>query len=450
MIAVRKKAWLALLSAAACAGLGLSALPAAGAGAATAAPGAGRAPAAAPGAGRPRAALDLPQRQVPLLDAVQRIRVLTHEGTSPGYSGYGNVTISVPAGLVTLYWKGGLPSGLRDLIARLRTGVRVRVLAAAYTWRQLEAQTRRLAARRAALHAAGISLSTVGPRDDASGLRAGVDYAASGALAAGRAADHAMAAQTALARRAVLRVDRGPAPVSVSDVPRVTTTGTRNDDNLPWWGGARIVRDGDYDCTSGFSIYNSAGANFMLTAGHCGGINTWWQTTDNYNTGGNLLGREINRDTGGDTAIIQVYANNPSIYDKGWDSTLGEQVLGARSATDGQSLCTEGATSGVRCAGTVRNTGLTVTLSNGETANNEVYATSSGQINAGGDSGGPVIQNSATPGLVYGIGTISASDTTVGCSNTLSMDPGVPWVCYKDVYFEDLPAALSHWHAFMR
>jgi hypothetical protein len=88
-------------------------------------------------------------------------------------------------------------------------------------------------------------------------------------------------------------------------------------------------------------------ADFLLTAGHCGGINTPWKTTDFYGSGGNVIGTEINRDSGGDTAVISVTGNEPFFYDKGFNSTVGEVVDGARSATKGQGICTEGATSGV-------------------------------------------------------------------------------------------------------
>lgn len=60
-----------------------------------------------------------------------------------------------------------------------------------------------------------------------------------------------------------------------------------------------------------------------------------------------------------------------------------------------------------------------------------------------------MIQNEAILGNVMGVGTITGSITSAKCSNTGSMDPNVPWVCYSDVCFEDLPAALSHWRASM-
>jgi streptogrisin D len=444
MLTARSRVRLATVSAAACAALGLAPWSASASPAARASAGAGvhgQMPAQA-----------LARRQMPLLDAAHQIIQLTQLGTAPGYSGYGDVTISVPARLVTLYWKGRLPSGLRDRLSRLRAEAPVRVVAAPYSWQQLEAQTHRISAHRAGLRAAGIALSRVGPQPDATGVLAGIDYSVSPALAAVRARSGSAAAQAAVAQAAVRHLVPGPAPVTIMDVPRPTTTATvnRNNDNSPFWGGSRIVRPGNVVCTTGFSIQNSAGARFLLTAGHCGGISSSWQTGDVYGSfSDNFVGTEVNRDSGGDTAIISVPSNQGFIYDKGWNSTVGNHVVGARSSVAGQQLiCTEGATSGARCNGGVIATGLDFPMPNGETAHNEVYAqqTNGQQISAGGDSGGPVIFNTATPGNVLATGTITAGNIQVNCSGT---DPNLikPPPCFSDVYYEDINAALSHWRA---
>jgi hypothetical protein len=52
---------------------------------------------------------------------------VTGEGKAPGYSGYGNVTISVPDDTVTLYWHGDLPSTMQDELAGLRAKARVNI-----------------------------------------------------------------------------------------------------------------------------------------------------------------------------------------------------------------------------------------------------------------------------------------------------------------------------------
>jgi streptogrisin D len=406
------------------------------------------------------------QRQILLSRVANQIISLTRQGRAAGYSGYGDIDISLPQNLVTLYWKGTVPATLHNELVRLRRTAAIRVVAAPYTWLDLEAQTHRISGMQAELSARGITLSRVGPLPGATGVQVAVDPSQSTALKAAARAD----AASTVARAMPSLMAAGPAPVTVTTAPMAITgsaglTGTaaralsagsalspgivvasRNLDDSPWWGGDRIVRSGQFVCSSGFSLINSAGHQFMLTAGHCGGIGTVWRAGTNQ-VSGPLMGTEVNRDSGGDTAIIAVNNNEGWIWDKGWNSTVGEQVIASATAIKGNSLCTEGATSGVRCSAIVQQTGIDLPLGGGETAHNEVYATgkSGQQIDATGDSGGPVIGNSGIAGDVIAFGTMTALTSTVGCSN---ISPGLMSpLCGSGLYFEDLNAALNHWVA---
>lgn len=44
---------------------------------------------------------------------------------------------------------------------------------------------------------------------------------------------------------------------------------SRDNDGAPHWGGAKIVSAGFDPCSSGFTVKNSAGTRYMVTAGHC-------------------------------------------------------------------------------------------------------------------------------------------------------------------------------------
>ena len=94
--------------------------------------------------------------------------------------------------------------------------------------------------------------------------------------------------------------------MSVTNAPLSQAT-YRNADSSPWWGGARIIRAGQVVCSTGFSVYRGS-TRYMLTAGHCGGISTSWQTGDRYGKG-SVMGTETARDPCCDTAIIGVGAN---------------------------------------------------------------------------------------------------------------------------------------------
>jgi streptogrisin D len=388
----------------------------------------------------------LNQRQIRLARVANQIINLTRQGRAAGYSGYGDIEISVPLNAVILYWKGAVPTTLHHELLRMRRTAAVRVVSAPYTWRNLEAQTHRISGMQADLRARGIVLSRVGPMPGATGVEAAVDAGRSPAL---RAAPANAASTVARAMPSLLAA--APAPVTVTTAPAVRTASaditvaTRNLDDSPWWGGDRIIRAGGVVCSAGFSLINSAGHQFMLTAGHCGGISSAWYAGDK--GGGPLMGTEVNRDSGGDTAIIAVNNNEGWIYDKGWNSAVGEQVIASGTAIRYESLCTEGATSGARCDAIVQQTGIDLPLGNGETAHNEVYATakSGQQIAADGDSGGPVIGNSGIPGEVIAFGTITGFNARVGCTN---IDPNLRRTqCGSDVYFEDINAALNHWVA---
>ena len=97
----------------------------------------------------------LATRQLPLLKVANRILERTGQGAVAGYSGYGDVTISVARHQVTLYWHGHLPAPLRRWLPTLRAVAPVRVLSAAYTWQQLEMQARQIARAEPALDAGG-------------------------------------------------------------------------------------------------------------------------------------------------------------------------------------------------------------------------------------------------------------------------------------------------------
>ena len=50
---------------------------------------------------------------------------------------------------------------------------------------------------------------------------------------------------------------------------KVSDIFNRRDDIAPFWGGAGIRVAGGGTCSSGYTVRNSAGTRFMITAGHC-------------------------------------------------------------------------------------------------------------------------------------------------------------------------------------
>lgn len=391
----------------------------------------------------------LGERQQPLLNAVRRIQELAGLATRLGAAGYAGAAISVPRWNVTLYWRGSQPAQLVALLARLRRTIPVRVVSAGYSERQLLTQTQQIVRELHGLRVRGLDVTQVGPKPDGSGVQVGVDLTASPALArlhtpaGGRAA---------LAGRLISALVPGRAPVTVfGDQPHwATDGGSRDYDTSPYKGGARIVRAGDILCSTGFSVV-SGKTHYMLFAAHCGGVNTKWEVGDTYD-GDTSMGLETARDPSYDTGLIKVGDNQATIYDKAWDSSVTEKVVGYQSAVTGTYTCQNGATSGVICNTVVEATLQSISFDNGAfTAVDEDVAhnaDSNLQAEADGDSGGPVFVTTSTKGHVDGVGTISGGDVTVTCSD--NDDPTPKPVCYNYVDFADLISNLDRWNVQLR
>lgn len=193
----------------------------------------------------------------------------------------------------------------------------------------------------------------------------------------------------------------------------------------------------------------------MLTAGHCGGVNTSWQTGDHYGSG-TVMGAETARQPCCDTAVIQVGANEGYIYDRAWNSNVGEIVeADPWAAVVGASVCSEGATSGVRCNIRITATGQVINFASGGsvvTSENETAGIeeSSGQeAAAGGDSGGPMIINGSSPGTVYATGTITSGTGGVSCTNIDPTAAAYGASCFRQVWFEEIISILNLWNVHL-
>lgn len=391
---------------------------------------------------------ELGARQQPLLDALQRIQDLVGPQTRLGEAGYSGAEISVPRWTVTLYWHGARPTVLTSLIRRLGRTVPVQVVSAGYSERSLLTEARRIAGRLRALRAAGASVTRVGPRADGSGVQVGVDFAASPALAR---PNGSVQERIAAAARLIASHAPGSVPVTVFDGrSNASAAGNRTSDVSPYKGGARIVRAGNVICSTGFGVV-SGNTHYMLFAAHCGGINTSWQVGDSYASSGKAMGLETVRDPSYDTGLIKVDNNQATIYDKGYDSSVTEKVVGSQSVVKGTWTCQNGATSGVICNTVVDDVLQTVSFDNGAfTAQDENVAHNANtklQSNAGGDSGGPVFVNTGTKGQVKAVGTVSGGYDSVSCAK--SDDPNATPACWNHLDFADLNSNLSRWNVHL-
>lgn len=150
---------------------------------------------------------------------------LTAAADRDATSGFAGVAVSASEDRLTVYWHGAMSSGERQLVSQQqRSGVRVSVVAASYTLRQLRAARDQLVGQTMGPAVAASTsghVTLVAPRADGTGLDVGMDGAAASSEAAARSAAPALA--------------RVPVPVHVVRSAPVSTL--RQADTTPYWGG---------------------------------------------------------------------------------------------------------------------------------------------------------------------------------------------------------------------
>ena len=166
--------------------------------------------------------------------------------------------------------------------------------------------------------------------------------------------------------------------------------------------GGDAIYGGQYRCSLGFNVRNSAGAYFFLTAGHCGNIaSTWYADSAKTTLLGTTAGSSF---PGNDYAIVRYstsYTNHPG--------TVGSQdITSAGTPAVGSTVTRRGSTTGIH-SGTVQQLNATVNYAEGSV---------SGLIRTtvcaeGGDSGGSLYRGTTAFGLTSGgSGNCSSGGTT--------------------------------------
>ncbi len=275
---------------------------------------------------------------------------------SEGYSGL----IAAPENrALIVYWKGEIPSDVKERAER--TGVPVRFADAAYSQVELNAEVLRLGADKRVGEAA--------PNVDGSGVTVSV----------GNDAD----------AEAIRREARLSTTVNVGQQPELLWN--RQNDISPYWGGARwtnLTTGGM--CSTGFAV-NAGGQPRMVSAAHCANV-------------GNVV--RIGNATQPNTSVIadinprdHLLINRPPnrtfqgrIYTGGTTSMSSTPVVGPAIDYVGNWICTSGATSGERCNARVVAVNTSVLgLAPLTRARKVPFTTAANNcIAAPGDSGGPV------------------------------------------------------------
>jgi hypothetical protein len=290
-------------------------------------------------------------------------------------AGFAGVVAAPENGDVRVYWKGKVPASVRQ--AASAAGAPVRFLSAAYSERELMAETARLAADKRVL--------SVGPEADGSGLTIAVTEAGRQAIRSRAGAFGASAIPL------FVRTESAPQPLS------------RQNDFSPYVGGARYTTTGG--CSTGFAVALS-GVSHILSAGHCG--SNGQLATDGGGGVADQMGTIFNDNNVRDTLMINTRSFG-HIYVGPFNGSATLNVSGAQSDFVGNLVCTSGARTGEHC-------GLRVTHVNtsdeGFSPLTRAIHPSGGCAAARGDSGGPVVISSASGLLARG--TISTGRPGTG------------------------------------
>ncbi|GAA4729498.1 S1 family peptidase [Phytohabitans rumicis] len=187
--------------------------------------------------------------------------------------------------------------------------------------------------------------------------------------------------------------------VTLHQADRASKT-TRLDDFSPWTAGLRINGSNGLACTGAFAIYHH-GVQFMLTAGHCGGLNTNWYNNGIY-VGYTDLG--FNGRMGYDSAILRGGNYSPTMFTGGNDAII-RSVIGTYDPPIGGATCTSGSFSVSSCANQVVAEDICQGFSDGTTICHLTRADYTGAAHVNlGDSGGPVYAGFGS--AVKAVGTI--------------------------------------------
>lgn len=330
------------------------------------------------------------EAQRPFADAADQVEKAVARSGADGLSGVG-----LKSEKLVVWWKGAVPAEVSQEINRASVPIEVR--AAAHSRRELESAAEVVSAQMRA--DAKSPIHTVMVPVDGSRVIAAADRAdvAVNTLAAGVPVEVVVQQRT--------RPAAGPA-TRYND-------GWAGNNFAPFSGGGAIINsDNGGRCTAGFGVQNVAGAQFLLTAGHCGRVNGAW-TNGN---GSRSIGVARHEHVAHDLLLVATSADN-WMWDGGSTANnFTKRVDGWAEARPGFAVCQSGSTSGAVCNITNSDNFVERTCGLDAYGNYECYDDlvlahhndSNGTACRGGDSGGPVF-------TLVGSNAVRAAGTVTGC-----------------------------------
>lgn len=260
----------------------------------------------------------------------------------------------------------------------------------AHSLAQLQALTARIAKDEGRLASEGVALSVWGPDITTNRVRVSLTKPS------GRA-------------RSILNGRYGPGILSVGmkPTPLGRRTADRYNDVSPYYAGDLIYRpvSGGYEeCTGGPNVTTqSGGTSYMITAAHCGSLNSTWYTNVNQQQTVGPMNHRSFSNNGLDVALIKT----PTAAWM-WDNSTTYKIAGEVYPAKGTTVCYNGAITGLVCGVGVQKTDTCVTFSDGITTCHLTQGTKSATtVCQAGDSGGPTGRvNKPASGQVLMAGSI--------------------------------------------
>lgn len=183
---------------------------------------------------------------------------------------------------------------------------------------------------------------------------------------------------------------------------RTTDLYHRRDDVPSYYGGGGLLASGAL-CSAGYTVTNSSGTRWMVSAGHCYAVGTRVNTESNLRYFGTVTNRALASlgQPGLDMELLSGSSYAGRIFTGGVTSSTSIPVVSAGSASTGyNNYCHSGRTTGENCGHTAVSTNAQVCTQTG--CKSPVIAFNGGVLSQGGDSGSPFYAKDSRGAFIRG------------------------------------------------
>lgn len=321
--------------------------------------------------------------------------------TQPGVSsdGFYDSAVDLSTRTMTLQWHGTTALQARAVAEGTRRGLKIAVKRVAYTRESVDQAMRLLMDPANAAKLRGFHVTSVaGPTVENDNLTVAVTTASKAIPNTVSLAGVVPALMAAAKSLTGLDATFVPGRESIPYT-------TRSTDVTPFNAGGMIRGSNGSGCTSGFAIRRS-GFTWTTTARHCNAASwtAWDRPSSSY-------GNAYSTDSSGGRMLTG--DGFYWMFDGAWNNSSGyhKTVWGMADVSQGSSICSSGANSGVHCGLVVENMNEIFNDGYGSFSTIRVHARS-GIAGAHGDSGGPMLIPASDGTHVWAVGMLQGSNQT--------------------------------------